>query len=554
MFYKNIIFDIDNTLYNYDFCHTNAINEVFYFISSLKKYDIDLIKESYYNIDKQHKLLTSNTASSHNKYIKIKQLLEKYNINKFDEIHKLYWDTFYKNLKLFEGVVDFIIWNKSLGINIGVLTNHETEYQIEKLKKMNLLQYIDYNITSEEIGCEKPSIHSFNYTLMKMGANSHETIMIGDNFENDIIGAKHAKIYPYHYCNKPFKKNNFFTEFNSFTVLLKKFMEIHNEINNLKFISRYCGERFDLVQAGGGNTSVKVDDIMIIKASGFNLSDINEHKGYVFVKNEHLLNDLSNNSIKNITDYNMYGKLRGSIETFMHSVLKKYTIHLHPIQVNKILISKECDNFINKYFSNSLLIDYDTPGIKVCNRILKKYNNEEIIFLKNHGIIITVDNYEDLIPLLENTLIIFEKNNKSNFDKYKFVNQISKQVNKNYDNITYLCEDKIINSYLHDNMELFLEKITFPDALIFCGISILFIEKLKELDNYFEKYMEYPKVIVISNLIYIINISLQKCKNTEDVLKGNLMILDTDMEKIYLTNEEICYLNNWDAENYRKNI
>ena len=32
------------------------------------------------------------------------------------------------------------------------------------------------------------------------------------------------------------------------------------------------------------------------------------------------------------------------------------------------------------------------------------------------------------------------------------------------------------------------------------------------------------------------------------------MILDTIMEKTYLKNEEICYLNNWDDEKYRKVI
>ena len=134
------------------------------------------------------------------------------------------------------------------------------------------------------------------------------------------------------------------------------------------------------------------------------------------------------------------------------------------------------------------------------------------------------------------------------------MNQISKHINNSYENVSYLCEDKIVNQYLYDKKHMFQEKITFPDALIFCGLKILFIDDLKEIDNYFEKYDEFPKVIVIDNLIYIINISLQKCKDTEDVLKGNLMTLDNDMEKTYLTNEEICYLNNWDAEKYRKTI
>ena len=54
-----------------------------------------------------------------------------------------------------------------------------------------------------------------------------------------------------------------------------------SEINDLVEISKYAGERFDLVQAGGGNSSVKFENgEMIIKASGFLLSDVNEDSGY----------------------------------------------------------------------------------------------------------------------------------------------------------------------------------------------------------------------------------------------------------------------------------
>jgi len=186
---------------------------------------------------------------------------------------------------------------------------------------------------------------------------------------------------------------------------------------------------------------------------------------------------------------------------------------------------------------------------------MTSYNNEEIIFLKNHGIIITTDVYDNLISTLEYVLEIFEREQHLKLDSYKYVNQISNHINKtHYDHITYLCQDKVINDYFIIKKELFLEKITFPDALIFCGIKILFMDQLDGIDTYFEIYKEYPKVVIINGLIYIINISIQKCKDTEDVLKGNLMVLDNNMEKTYLTNEEICYLNNWDAEKYRKNV
>lgn len=45
-------------------------------------------------------------------------------------------------------------------------------------------------------------------------------------------------------------------------------------------ISKYAGMRNDLAQAGGGNTSVKLDDrVMLVKSSGFQLADVSENSG-----------------------------------------------------------------------------------------------------------------------------------------------------------------------------------------------------------------------------------------------------------------------------------
>jgi len=336
--------------------------------------------------------------------------------------------------------------------------------------------------------------------------------------------------------------------------LHKKFIDFYNEIKKLKMISRYCGERFDLVQAGGGNTSVKVNDIMFIKASGFNLSDINENKGYVSIKNKYLLDDLSNNTFKKITEYNMYGKLRGSIETYMHSILNKYTIHLHPIQVNKILILENSKSIINQLFPNSLFIEYVTPGIKVHNEIKKKYNNEEVIFLDNHGVIITTNDFNTIKTSIDNIINKCEKYISIDYSNYKLTNKISKFIFEKYDKdvISYLSQDLKIIEYLKNNKHLFKESITFPDALVYCGIKPV-IGNIQDIEKYYNNYKEIPKIFIDNkrNLLFIISNSLKKCKEIEDVLKANLFILDTKEKKQYLSQDEICFLNNWDAEKYR---
>lgn len=558
MFFRYIIFDLDDTIYNYTNCHNVSMNVIFKLISEYTKFDIKYIEKIYTNIDNNHKALTINSASSHNKYIKFKHLLEKLNMTNVEEIHKKYWEIFYQNIKLNDGVLDLIIWLKSIGIKLYILTDYETEYQIEKLKQLNIFDYFDYILTSEEIGCEKPSIHCFNYIIMKTNSNINEIIMIGDSLNKDILGAIGSGIYSYYYnvgFTKGIENRENYTMFSSFKHLYNYFLNIYRELTKLKNISKTCGERFDLVQSGGGNTSVKVANFMFIKSSGINLTDVKENTGYVMINNSKLLNDLSNNIVNNILEYNILGSHRGSIETYMHSILKKYTIHLHPIQVNKILVLKDSKNIIKELFPESLFIDYTTPGMKVYNGIKLKYKGEEIIFLDNHGLIITTNNYDNINNILSNVIDICNKYTHFDNYKYKLTNTISSYILEKYniDIVTYLSNDIIINNYIVTKKLLFEEDITFPDALVYCGIKIL-IGNIEDIDQYYLQYKELPKILIINNLLYIISISLKKCKEIEDVLKANLLINDTNEEKTYLSIDEICFLNNWDAEKYRKSI
>ena len=65
------------------------------------------------------------------------------------------------------------------------------------------------------------------------------------------------------------------------------------EIENFIKLSKYAGERFDLVQAAGGNSSVKLkNNEMLIKASGFLLSDLDKNNGYSRVNTKKILVNL----------------------------------------------------------------------------------------------------------------------------------------------------------------------------------------------------------------------------------------------------------------------
>ena len=143
----------------------------------------------------------------------------------------------------------------------------------------------------------------------------------------------------------------------------------------------------------------------------------------------------------------------------------------------------------------------------------------------------------------------------SNYTKYKITNKISSFIFEKYNEevITYLSQDITITEYIKNKLSLFKESIAFPDALIYCGIKII-IGNFKDICKYYGKYKELPNILIIDNLLFIVSNSLKKCKEIEDVLKANLLILDTKEKKQYLSQDEICFLNNWDSEKYRKNL
>lgn len=355
-----------------------------------------------------------------------------------------------------------------------------------------------------------------------------------------------------------------------------------SEIKDFVEISKYAGERFDLVQAGGGNSSVKYDnDEMMIKASGFLLSDVKVDSGYSKVITSKIVNIVKNETIVTETDKRKRESLtatlvqeatidrtnRPSIETLLHSFLYKYTLHTHPVVVNMIVIQKEYKEILSSIFKDEdiALVPYKTPGIELALELDKTLQNFEkipnIIFLQNHGLIVTSPYKQDIQRLTEKVLEKIETHLKVDMSRFKLTNKISyllNSVQKN-PNISYLSEDSYLNKQLSLRQELFLQTPFCPDSLVFCGVSAVVIEDLfdiSSLESYREKYFELPKVIVFQNNLFFIAPNVKKAKEMEEVMKFNIMVLEQSVksDKNFLELEELAYLSDWEAEKYRQEL
>lgn len=79
---------------------------------------------------------------------------------------------------------------------IGVVTNNRTLEQEEKLRHLGMRHLVDVLITSEDVGVPKPDARIFEVALARLGAQSAEAVLVGDNWTADVLGALGAGIRP----------------------------------------------------------------------------------------------------------------------------------------------------------------------------------------------------------------------------------------------------------------------------------------------------------------------------------------------------------------------
>ena len=93
-----------------------------------------------------------------------------------------------EDFKLYDDSLDVLKYFKEKGYTSVILSNHIPELDIIA-SKLGLDKYIDYCISSGEVGYEKPNPNIFKYAL-DCYENNNEIWMIGDNIEADVRGAE----------------------------------------------------------------------------------------------------------------------------------------------------------------------------------------------------------------------------------------------------------------------------------------------------------------------------------------------------------------------------
>ncbi len=206
---EHIFFDLDHTLWDFDRNSGLAFHTIF------KKNKIGVgvqdFLEVYSPINAGYwKLYSENRVSQTQlRYGRLRDSFDKMKINVTDEQIELLSVDYITHLPtnniLLEGAVEILEYLKPK-YKLHIITNGFEEVQHKKLKNSGISGFFQTITTSEDAGVKKPHRLIFDKALEKAEASINNSLMIGDNFEADILGAREIGMQAilYNYYGKNF--------------------------------------------------------------------------------------------------------------------------------------------------------------------------------------------------------------------------------------------------------------------------------------------------------------------------------------------------------------
>ncbi len=194
--YKAIIFDLDNTILNFELCERQAILGA-----------LNLCSISLNGINEAHFLETFETFNS--KYwqqrhqLTPQTLIEKSYQDTFSQLQivtdtfeclsQSYWHIF-NNSGALEQNAHPLLTRLSDKYRLAVVTNGLASAQYSRLKAAGLDDFFETVVVSETVGYAKPAPEIFYHALEKLKVGATEVLYIGDSLKYDYAGAKRVGI------------------------------------------------------------------------------------------------------------------------------------------------------------------------------------------------------------------------------------------------------------------------------------------------------------------------------------------------------------------------
>jgi putative hydrolase of the HAD superfamily len=116
-----------------------------------------------------------------------------------EKMNELYLNEMPNQKILNEGVIEILNYLKKKRYHLNIITNGFSEVQRKKIETSGLKPFFDKIFISEEIKSPKPERAIFEYAVKSSNARKSQSLMVGDDWEVDVLGAVNYGIDAVHY-------------------------------------------------------------------------------------------------------------------------------------------------------------------------------------------------------------------------------------------------------------------------------------------------------------------------------------------------------------------
>lgn len=187
-------------------------------------------------------------------------------------------------------------------------------------------------------------------------------------------------------------------------------LDLPHDFQALRALSARVGADPMLVQGPGGNTSVKHDGALWVKASGTWLAHALEKDVFVPVRLDPLLEAVASGDerAEKAADFVMAERnpsgLRPSIETTFHAVMpQRIVVHVHCVETISVAVRRDARGIVGERLEGLgwAFAPYARPGLPLTRAILKELKpNTDVLVLGNHGLVVAADTVDAAEALL----------------------------------------------------------------------------------------------------------------------------------------------------------
>lgn len=196
---KHIFFDLDHTLWDFEKNSREAMLHLFleYGFDTAFKTDFNSFIAVYEKINHElwRQYALKQVSKEELRYQRFHQTFLHFGYDRV-EVAMAWADEYlaispYKT-HLIDGSLEVLNYLKEKNYELHIITNGFREVQHIKLSQSGLKDFFRHIIISEDHGVNKPDVKIFELAQNLSGAKQPECIMIGDNYDADILGALNA--------------------------------------------------------------------------------------------------------------------------------------------------------------------------------------------------------------------------------------------------------------------------------------------------------------------------------------------------------------------------